>query len=311
MKKSILALSIVLASGSAFADIEVYESDNVLVKFGGAVNVKYKRDYAGSADEKKQSVLDVGDGNLAVNLEAKINDDLTGLAFYELKRNEHDADAWVGLKGDFGTFKAGKLCTPWDAKGSQKDKDYSKKDISGTIGWSEGCNKQAVSYEVSLGNFYTGLGYQQAPDTDATKDFSQIDAKAGVKFGDLDVMAIIVKGDKGDIERTGYTIEAHYNMGNVGLSGGMIQENAENDDLKEGYRTYQVSASYAMGDTTLAGGYDIVNGLESLDGTDSKTIYVNLTHKLAANAEVYTEVGRNDMGAYDSVAYQAGMKIFF
>ncbi len=304
MKKSILALSIVIASGSAFAGVDLYEADNIKVNIGGTAKVQYFKAYG----EDKKADLQLKDGQIAINLEAKLSDTLTGLGFYELQREEHHKDIWVGLKGDFGTVKVGKLATAWDDKGAGKAIDLGKDGGTYDVPTS---GTDAVRWDGDFGAVYASLGYDMSEANGEPTDYGHVDGRIGFKSNGFDVAALAAQGEKdlgGDKTKVkGYAVKGSYDFDNIGLSGAY----QANDFAAKGkINVIQLAASYNMDKLTFAAGVDVVKGKDGIDD-DYRTVYLNAKYKLGANFEAFAEVGQQKAGDVSSTGYLTGMSINF
>ncbi|WCE30692.1 porin [Vibrio sp. SCSIO 43137] len=116
MKKTLIALSVLVAAGSVNA-ATIYENEGSSISVSGEVKATYwnKEIKAGAAKTKSSEL--VSKGTLQFDIAHEINADVKALAGFEYDFSSgNDAngdDVWVGLQGDFGTVKIGETGNPF------------------------------------------------------------------------------------------------------------------------------------------------------------------------------------------------------
>ena len=324
MKKTILTSAIVaaMASGSVFADVNVYDENGVNVMVGGAAEVQLYQafDFDDGEDIKKDIRLD--DGNLHFDTKVQLNDDVKALAFFDFDfeaKEVTNSDLYVGFESmSMGTIKAGRTISVYDDTGvsedielgvtSLKDEKFDKDSVKTYTSGDD-----VIRYDYDMGAVYFAIATNIESKEGAA---SWVDGKIGVKGENFDVRAFAQQGEAGlladEMDTKAYAVEASVNMNKLGLNAGYYV--AENDMVtgeEEGYNTVSVSATYAMESVTLAGGANFVNGINDLDEEESDNYYVNVTKKLHDNVTVYGEIGVAHVNGDDATGYLAGMEVKF
>lgn len=272
MKKSLIALAVLAASGAALAQSSV--------TLYGRIDTSI-----GSIDELgKDSVTKMfngGEAGLTTSRWGFVgSEDLGGglKAMFKLE-NRFDSDdgesqtpffkgeSTVGLSGGFGSLKLGRSTTVYDdvialsSSSSVFDSAFTPATNgvykSGGDYSSRFDNK--IAYEMpAMGGIYAGLNY--AMDEDATAKKDMFGFKVGYKAGAFNV-ALGYQDEKG-IDTTFTALSGSYNFGVASLSAGYVSRSGtattgDDDEYTIGvnvpFGAFNVSAGYAASKTKVAG----------------------------------------------------------
>ena len=339
-KKILAAIITATVSGSAFAEVSVYDNNGVSVNVGGAAEVQIIQKYEYKTQDIERDIA-LSDGELTFDTKVEVSKDTKALGFFNAEFADgvyQNGELYVGLEDNaLGTIKAGKTATAWDDTGIDKSIELAVTDVSfvlevltdaGEIDghtpvFADGAD--VISWEKEFGVVRTKV----ATDLKTGEvDSKHVDAMVGVKAGDFDIRAFIQKGEyvnSDNVADYGYDVkafalEAEYAKGDLNVAAGYYKVENEFADGDIGYTNMQVAASYAMDKTTVAGGVSLVE-LTDVEGVDYDTtnFYVNVTQELHENVAVYAEVGMNDISikvddqsaSDSSVAYLVGMAVSF
>ncbi|WP_021022490.1 porin [Salinivibrio costicola] len=359
MKKTILAMAVpaLLAAGSASASINLYDAEGVKVDASGAAEVQYIQDIGNNQDGK----LRLDDGDFAINTEVAVSDKLSviGAMAFEFEMNDANSnykdnnvaagvktgenrsnvktggnrsnvendELYVGLKGDWGQFTAGRQYLLMDDSGITKDYELSVNSFGvdivqaaqvGKYIYDDGSLYGAVTYTDYSDGFDDNSKPKNAenktPDSyyGAGDDTRIYEARLGYRVADVDARVYYQKADNvdrtNDKETDAYNFEIEYaGIENVGLAAsvGRVSKDNGSKDVDTDYMS--IAADYTMGKTTFGIGYDN----KDEDGkSDVNGYYANVTYALHSNAKVYAEVGDSD-GDYQDFGYVAGMEVKF
>ncbi|OOF25407.1 hypothetical protein BZJ19_08860 [Salinivibrio proteolyticus] len=322
MKKTILAMAVpaLLAAGSASASINLYDADGVKVDASGAMEVQYIQEIGNNQDGKWR----LDDGDFAINTEVAVSDKLSviGAMAFEFENNDADSNSdeyrgdvendelYVGFKGDWGQFTAGRQYLLMDESGITKDYELSVNSFGVDIEQAA----QVGKYVYDNGTFYGALTYTDYSEGDDTTDDQTIyEGRLGYRFADVDVRAYYqLAEDLGrvdDADTEAYNFEIEYaGIENVGIAAsyGRTIDKTGATDVDTDY--ISIAADYTMGKTTFALGFD--NKDVDNASSDVNGYYANVTYALHSNAKVYAEVGDSD-GDEQDWGYVAGMEVKF
>ncbi|MEC6897591.1 porin [Photobacterium piscicola] len=312
MKKTLLALVVLTAAGSANAGINLYDANGVKVDLSGAAEVQYRNTYNPFDDAE----LRLDDGDLMLNTTVAITDELnviSGVGFaYE---NNADTDAqdvnvindelWAGFSSSqFGAITFGRQLLVSDDSGIGKDYELGSEGID----FVQTAGSQVIKYVYDNGTFYAGASTDLRnsdesisgtnPDGSVSiikdKNTRIWDARVGFRTNGLDTRVYFYDGDHvGSTGQNikGYNLEAEYALGNVGLAASFGQIEYKTGSKKTEGNVYQIAADYTMDKTTFALGY---NNYDVKSGDDVYALYANVTQKLHSNVKVYAEVGHSN-----------------
>lgn len=324
MKKTLVALAILTAAGSANAGINLYDADGVKVDMSGAAEVQYRQEYTANSDAK----IRLDDGDLAINTTIAVSEQMNAVAGIAFKFEDKEVtsdELWVGIGGDFGTLTFGRQLLIADDAGIAKDYELGGEAIS--LSQAEG--DQAVKYVFDNGQFYAGVSALIGEDGDsATDDTTIVDGRLGARFNNLDVRVYLYSGDdvagdnvevfdiKGSATQAydvdGYQLEAEYVMDAFAFSAsfGQVDYDLVGSTAAETEVTVAALAgSYTMDMTTFALGYNYAD-LDDARNLDANTFYANVTQQLHSNVKVYGEIGTTDVDNSE-FGYVAGMEVKF
>ncbi|MEZ8774968.1 porin [Vibrio sp. 10N.222.49.A3] len=305
MKKTLLALAVMTAAGSANAAIEIYNQDGVSVNLKGDIEVVYSNEYKkGSSMEQK-----IEDADFGFDIKYMVNDEWKVGAYWEFNGSDN-ANAEKTRNGDtyvaayhntLGSIKFGRLCTAVDDLGIGKDEAYGISKLLDNE--TKECADEAVRYDFDNGALYATLGFVQDK-IDGSKnaetkgsDVEYFDARMGYRFTDFDVSAFVAnlkQDDSTKYDHQGYGAELVFSgIENVYLSTAYygVSSDKANDDNS----TIAFAAGYTMGLWGFNTGYSIGDHDDKVKEEDRW--FVNSTYAIAPNTKVYAEVGGID---YDS-----------
>lgn len=326
MKKTLVALAILTAAGSANAGINLYDADGVKVDMSGAAEVQYFQGYENNSDAK----IRLDDGDLGINTTVAVSDQLNavaGLAFEMESGNVTNDELWVGLGGDFGTLTIGRQYLIADDSGIGKDIELGGDGIDFVLANGD----QVIKYVFDNGQFYAGASALLQERNDATKtDATVYDGRLGARFGNFDARVYLYSGtdvnsNKFDVftnetlDIDGFNLEAEYVMDAFAFAasyGQLTYEDATTANKgKVDADTAALAGSYTMNKTTFALGYTYWNVDEKptaggSTSEDVNTFYANVTQQLHSNVKVYGEIGTTDVDNSE-FGYVAGMEVTF
>ncbi|PSU51605.1 porin [Photobacterium frigidiphilum] len=333
MKKTLVALAILTAAGSANAGINLYDADGVKVDLSGAAEVQYHQGFAKSVDKTDTNAkglteadgeIRLDDGDIAFNTTVAVSDNMNAVAAlaFEMESGKVTNDElWVGISGDFGTMTFGRQYLIADDSGIGKDIELGGEAIDFVVADGD----QTVKYVFDNGQFYAGVSALLNSDgKDQTSDEGQvIDGRLGARFGDLDARVYLYSSEDmsgANSSRDGFNLEAEYNINAFSLAASYGQiEDETSAKAKTDIDVIMLAGSYTMNKTTFAGGYN--NYSVDTSGTDDiNTFYANVTQQLHSNVKVYGEVGYTDLEytdvltnkkVDDGFGYVVGMEVTF
>ncbi|OOE98703.1 hypothetical protein BZG78_08550 [Salinivibrio sp. MA351] len=336
MKKTILAMAVpaLLAAGSASASINLYDAEGVKVDASGAAEVQYIQEIGNNQDGKWR----LDDGDFAINTEVAVSDKLSviGAMAFEFEMNDANSnykdndvaagvetgenrsnvendELYVGFKGDWGQFTAGRQYLLMDDSGITKDYELS----ANSFGADYEQAAQVGKYVYDNGTFYGAATYTDKSDgiddnSQAGDDVRVYEARLGYRVADVDARVYYQKADNvdrnGNDDKDAYNFEIEYaGIENVGLAASIGRTSSDIGGIDTDTDYTSIAADYTMGKTTFAIGYDN----KDEDGkSDVNGYYANVTYALHSNAHVYAEVGDSDEDEKDW-GYVAGMEVKF
>ncbi|MCD9479543.1 porin [Photobacterium phosphoreum] len=328
MKKSLLALAVLTAAGSANAGINLYDANGVKVDLSGAVEVQLYDNFEKHGD----STIRLDDGDLALNATVAVSENLnvvSGTAFKYESRDLQNYELWAGFSGDFGTLTFGRQLLVSDDSGIGKDYELG----AAQLNWVQTEGDRVAKYVYDNGTFYTAVSHEM----DNKNSTTITDGRVGFRTGGLDIRAygydgkrigyqgLVESGDKvdgkpvvtpgkdGDDIR-GYNLEAQYAMGaiNLAASFGQIEYKDLTEKTKQTIDLYEINGSYKIDNTTMALGY--VRGENEGDhGNVINNVYANVTQQLHSNVRAYVEIGYADdkNNELEDFGYVAGLEVKF
>lgn len=332
MKKTILAMAVpaLLAAGSASASINLYDAEGVKVDASGAAEVQYIQKIGNDRD----GAWRLDDGDVQFDTEVTVSDKLSAIAAvdFEFEGADDDTDTngnvennvlYVGLKGDWGQFTAGRQLLLMDDAGITKDYELSVNSFGSDYTHAQ----QVGKYVYDNGTFYAAATYTDKSDgfeddsqtagtegyNGAGDDIAIYEGRLGYRVADVDARVYYQKAD--NINRDSndsvdtYNFEVEYaGIENVGIAASVGRKSADLKGVDTDTDYVSIAADYTMGKTTYAIGFDN----QDVDGKqdDVNGYYANVTYALHSNAKVYAEVGDSD-GDEQDWGYVAGMEVKF
>ncbi|CAK2433209.1 putative porin [Vibrio crassostreae] len=301
MKKTLLALAVMTAAGSANAAIELYNQDGVTVNLKGDIEVVYKNSLTTSSMEQR-----IEDADFGFDIKYMVNDEWKVGAYWEFdgspstnSKKAQSGDAYVAAyHNTMGSIKFGRTCTAVDDLGIGKDEAFGIATLLDAA--TNECADEAIRYDYDNGDLYATLGYVQDKVDNDTKDVpaatnnTYYDVRVGYRFTDIDLSAFVANldADKANMDHQGYGAELVFSgIENVYLSTAYyaVTSDTANDDTS----TIAFAAGYTMGLWGFNTGYSI--GDHDDNAKDEDVWFVNSTYAVAPNTKVYAEVGGSDV----------------
>jgi predicted porin len=321
MKKTILAMAVpaLLAAGAVNA-ATVYDQDGVTVTIGGAAEVQLIQNYEGKmaafgGDDKNLDVR-LDDGELNFGVEVAVSDSLTALGYYDFEYeggSVKNDELYAGLKGDFGTFTAGRQYTIWDDSGIGEDIELGLEGVDDKI-QADGDNVLKYRYEGDA--FWFALAHDLDAwndDAEANEENQHTDAGLGTSVAGIDLAAYFSTGeDASNNDSDAWQLSAVYNVEAFTVGASYTDFELDNDKANSGWVT-ETLFGYAMGDFQYYLGY---NFGENDDDSKANNIYANATYKMHSNVKTYVELGFVDIedaagNSEDSTGFLVGMEVKF
>ncbi|EEZ41500.1 porin [Photobacterium damselae subsp. damselae] len=334
MKKTLLALAVMTAAGSANAAINVYDNNGVKVDLSGAAEVQYFDGF----EKSKDATIRLDDGDFAINATYAINENLnviSGMAFKYESRDVQNDELWVGFSSNqMGALTFGRQLLVSDDSGIGKDYELGLEQVD--FAQTEG--DRVIKYVYDNGSFYAAASHELNADHSTTitdgrlgfrtngldvrvygYDGERIGAK-GLELGITPDQKPIVKPGEAGEDIRGYNLEAEYGFGafNIAASFGQIEYKAADTHVTDrDLDLYEINGSYTMDKTTFALGYVHAQNHANTEkyGKRHDNVYANVTQQLHSNVKVYAEVGYADndkiINDREEFGYVAGMEVKF
>jgi predicted porin len=328
MKKTLLALAVLTAAGSANAGINLYDANGVKVDLSGVAEVQLYDGFEKHGD----STIRIDDGDLVLHATVAVSDNLnvvSGTAFKYEDRDLQNYELWTGFSGEFGTITIGRQLLISDDSGIGKDYELG----AGQIDFAQTEGDRVAKYVYDNGTFYTAVSHEMDTDHSTTitdgrvgfrtggldvrvygYDGKRIGLKGLTEFNDKNGNPIIIPGKAGE-DISGYNLEAEYAMGAINLAASFGQVKYQAADTKVTQKNidlYEINGSYTIDKTTLALGY--VRGEDKVDnGNVINNVYANVTQQLHSNVRAYVELGYSDdkKDELEDFGYVAGLEVKF
>ncbi|TSE30128.1 Outer membrane porin protein 32 [Tepidimonas thermarum] len=299
MKKSLIALAALMATGAALAQSNVTLYGRVDLSVGNlkdkVKNTSTTQMFQGGEGGLTTSrwglrgTEDLGGGlKAAFKLENRFNAD-TGASQDPYFKGESS----LSLMGGFGEVKLGRSTTVYDdvrALGQSRDVFDSAFTASSNGVFKSGgdytsrFDNKISYYSPNMNGFYAGIDY--ALDEDATKSADQYALKVGYKVKDFEV-ALAHQNEKGKQDK--YTVlAAMYDFGAASVSGSINQRNgnATNGDDTE----YAFGVTVPMGAFAFSGGYAYSKTKSSAGGAKNgkgNGFALGMTYSLSKRTRLY------------------------
>ncbi|WP_394152758.1 porin [Vibrio maritimus] len=316
MKKTLVALSVLAAAGSAQA-IELYNQDKVTVNMTGDVEVRYVKGKADGSELTQQ----INDADFGFDTRYQVNDDLQVGAYWEFSGTEDNkvspantGDVYMALYSNTaGSIKFGKLATQIDDAGIGSDYIFG---ISSFVSDADLSFEEAIRYDIDKGSVYGGLGFVQNKTEHfgdgIGKDARIFDAKLGGRVADFDITgyyATIDLDTANDFKTDLFALELRYGgVENLNIEAGYYYNKDKTNAGSTTDSTYGLAADYTIEMWKVAAGVDY----QDYDGDqDSQTNwFLNAGYALAPSTTAYIEVG-GDNAKDSELGYGIGLKAEF
>ena len=308
MKKSLIALAVLAASGAAMAQSSVTLFGIVDVGVGYIKNSggddKYGLSTSGLATSRLgfHGVEDLGGGLKAgFWLEGAVSPDDGGSGF-DFKRR-----STISLMGNFGEVRLGRDLTAGYKTALNYDL-FGQVGMGQFLGWSNamyGTTGDAngiradnlIGYHTNnIAGFMGGIQYGFGEDSSSNKSNSYLGAYLGFNNGPL---SVTVAGDRNNFgtayptsdDRTQLSLGASYDLGMLKLSGLVQRVEFENVGFagKDKYDNWMLGASAPVGPGTIKAQYASYND-KSFSNADAQQLSVGYQYDLSKRTAVYTTV---------------------
>ena len=315
MKKTLLALAVMAAAGSAQAGIDVYNNEGVTVNLKGDIEITYQNSTSSSSMSQQ-----IEDADFGFDVRYAINEQLSIGAYWEFNGSDannstitKNGDNYIALfTADFGSIKFGRLCTAIDDIGVGNDYQFGVNSFFSSDTFE--CQDEAVRYDYDNGMFYATLGYVQNKTSYVYKtDGSELDGKLvdsgtqgadgdyidgylGARFMEFDVKAIVADYDDdkaNGVSNTLFGLEAAYGgIENLNLSVGYYTVDRDNGGVDEDNDTWALAADYTMGKWNFGAGYSDSDA--DVADSDVSRWFVNTGYAVAPSTTAYIEIAGVD-----------------
>ncbi len=317
MKKTLLALAVMAAAGTANAGIEIYNDSGVTVDMKGDIEVVYLNGKEDGGDMKQE----IQDADLGFDVRYAFSDKTSLGAYWEFTDSGHGSgpgDAYVAAYTEFGSFKVGRLCTALDDAGIGSDYQYGITSFFDNSDFF--CGDETARYDFDSDMFYATIGLRQneTGSSELKAGTTYADTRFGVRVADFDFTGLFGQGENdSNNDETLWGAEARFNgIDKVGLAVAYYNMDNEVDTTD----TIGLSATFQATETIgLAAGYSMASHDDSrLDADDW---YVNAGYSVAPNSVIYAEIAgttqdhqvvNNAVVAFeDQLAFAVGAKVEF
>lgn len=303
MKKTLLALAVMAAAGSAQAGINLYDSEGVTVDFGGDIEVVYKNSFTKDSDFKQE----IQDADFSFDTRYAINDQLTIGGFWEFSGDKGKADTgdvYVALyTKEMGSLKVGKTATIFDDAGIGNDYQFG---ISKAFDDATVSGEETIKYQYDNGLLYAGAAFKDNQNGGART----ADMNVGVRVEGFD--AVVFYGqtkeagakDSQDI----LALELRYaGFENINLEAGYY-------DFEDAASSWAIAADYSYNAWIFAAGFSSFEVDKKADASKPQTDswFLNAGYGIAPNTTVYAEIADQDKDNVSTdFAYAIGVKASF
>ncbi|GLO60465.1 porin [Vibrio sp. MACH09] len=314
MKKTLIALSVLVAAGSVNA-AEIYNKDGNTFNFGGKLDVQYKKSQTPDADPKLQA----DDAEFNFEVIRQVNDNVKVLGYWEFdgidgnaKKEKNLGNAYAGFDTKFGKLTFGIQDTVMDGAGVGNDMEFgldSKVDDAGLS------SENLAMYSYDQGMFFMAV----STILDGNDDTSFVDGKIGFRpVEGLELRAfaldattaaadatykfdttssttatpVLDTAAKAETDYGVYSIQAQYVFGNFDIEASYADGSSQAKGAKKSdTKIMAISGAYNMGDYQFNLGYSTTDK-EALE-KDYATYYANVLYTVAPSSTLYFEVGGN------------------
>ena len=291
MKKTLLATAIAATlAGNAFADDHASDMasklDAMPTVYGSIELVHVSEDFGDPTMSNTHEFADNG-STIGIMHEHMISEDITAFAKAEFEFRADDNDendgskgidtldeAYIGLKGSFGSVQIGSDETVYDWVDVLDTSEAFG--IGAANEQKEGDNLQYVSPEIAEG---LHLGLTAPIDSDTTFG-GALAAKYSIDNLEVALAYAMGREEKGDDREDSIGLGVTFGIDDITLL-------AQYETVKDTADLYGVMGMYTMGQNTFALGYQMI----SPDGADEdqSDIYIQALHNLSDNTYMYLE----------------------
>jgi predicted porin len=300
MKKTLIALSVLVAAGSVNA-ATVYEEDGYKFDISGDIEVNYKQDIG----DDQNAVINLDDGDFTFAAESAVNEDIAVIAELDLSAEgavEKGDDLYVGMKAGATTVTVGRQLTFVDSMGQSSDFEFGLDTAEAATSLATS-GDQVIKVVYDDGQYYAGLDTVQYNTASADSDDKQLDLMAGARFGDAEVTAYYADGEHSSVDSDALLLVGSYAFGDASVK-------ATFGDASEGdvdTTSFGVDFGYSMDKTSFNIG---MTNMDTDGSDDYNSYYANVSYAVAKNATVFVELGDNDIDNQD-MGYAAGLQVRF
>jgi hypothetical protein len=286
-----------------------------MVDVYGDFAVHYEQAQGG--DEQEAQIV-VDDADFGFNFESAINEQMAIIANMDISGDGIDADngdrdillddLTVGFKAAGTTVKVGKQVNLVDEIGISNDFAFGLGTAETMVALADS-GDQVINVQYDSGEmFYAGMSSTSKADSnDATVDGSQFALKAGVRFGDADVVAYYADGDAKTAgnDADALALKGSYALGDVTLSA--LYVTAEEDTAGD-VDSIGANVQYTMDKVGFNLG--MVDHDADAAANEYSEYYANVSYAVAKNATAFFEVQDKDTSGSD-MGYAAGVTVKF
>ncbi|NIY91561.1 porin [Vibrio diazotrophicus] len=320
MKKTLLALAVLAAAGSAQAGIELYNQDGVSVNLKGDIEITYQNSTTSSSMSQQ-----IEDADFGFDVRYAVNDQVSLGAMWEFDGSESNnsvdtknGDNYIAVyTKDFGSVRLGRTCTAIDDIGIGNDYQFGIDSFFSSDTFE--CQDEAVRYDYDNGMFYATLGYvQNKLGEDATtpgnggtdilanqgSEGDYVDGYVGARFAGFDVKVAVADYDNDaeaaadSVSSSLFGLEAAFGgIENLNLSAGYYAADRAHGDDNLDNKTWALAADYTMGKMVFGTGYS-ASDYDSADA-ESTRWFVNAGYTVAPSTTVYVEFAGVDRSGND------------
>lgn len=307
MKKSLIALAVLSAAGSANA-AEIYAMDGMTLDFSGEAEVQVIQSQTPDSDV----AVNIETATLTADANYEIGEEMAAGGLYEIDGKGSTANisklyVYFELSPEL-TMSVGRQNTVLDDAGIGDDYAFG---FSTYVDTAKVVTKgdQVVKYAYDGGEvFYGSLAYLMNKNS-ISGDY-QVDGKVGARMGDFDYTLFLAQSETATLTANSYTLEARYALGDftiAGTYGASSTEQASAADRDQSI--FGLAASFDDGGRwTYAAGWANVDDDAQTDKVND--VYVNATYWITDNVNAYAEVGFSDDDNQDT-GYVIGMDVNF
>ncbi|WP_282177488.1 porin [Vibrio nereis] len=273
MKKTLVALSVLMAASSAHA-IELYSNDTSSVNLKGEVDafiIGGEVDIEGVAEKvKADPAVDMW-GYIQFDYEHKLSDSVSAFGSFEIESDGNNAvfdDVVAGINGSFGKFSIGETGDALDA--TEKD-DITNEAFYGQPGSALESKGKGVRYQNSFGGLALSLDAQ----TTSASEGNEYGISGNYDLGDFEIGAAYQDGSDGKFVAA---VALSAQLGDLYLAtryseyeGNGDFDFAGNTDTKVQFASHEgsvigLAAAYQMDKTRYYGTYHLIEGDKNAAG---------------------------------------------